>query len=174
MTDIGAKVAKIGAVVSDGMAALGSGKPWHAQKPDAQAFDRIEIITVPRYKESGLSGDEWRISGAIIFYRKGREVHRITTRNVQSACHHLSYHHDAAVENGRGFFAGEPFACDQEGCTEPPTVWYRLKKQYCREGHASDPHRETYRQFCDRHATRGDCGLEDSDSNYERIERPEQ
>jgi len=172
MSDIDSAVAKISEVLADGMAKLGSGKPWHAHKPDGQAFDRIEIVTVPRYKESGLSGDEWRISAAIIFYRKGQEVHRVTTRNVQSACHHLAWHHDAAVSDGKGYFAGERDVCDQEGCAELATVWYRLKNQFCREGHGTEPHRETYRQFCERHSTRGDCGLEDADRNYEKIARP--
>lgn len=39
-------------------------------RPDAQAFDEVRIVTVPRYKQSGLSGDEWRISAAIRLYRK--------------------------------------------------------------------------------------------------------
>jgi hypothetical protein len=46
-----------------------------ALRPDAQAFDEVRIVTVPRYKISGLSGDEWRISSHIEFYRKGRKVH---------------------------------------------------------------------------------------------------
>lgn len=39
-----------------------NGTRWRALKPDAQAFDRIEIITVPRLKCSGLSGDQRWIS----------------------------------------------------------------------------------------------------------------
>jgi len=45
-----------------------------ALRPDAQAFDEVRITTVPRYKMSGLSGDEWRISGKIQLLRKGRVV----------------------------------------------------------------------------------------------------
>ena len=45
-----------------------------ALKPDAQAFDEVRITTVPRYKMSGLSGDEWRISGKIQLLRKGKVV----------------------------------------------------------------------------------------------------
>jgi hypothetical protein len=29
-----------------------------------------------------------------------------------------------------------------------------------------------YRQFCDKHKTRGDCDLDDADHNYEQIEKP--
>ena len=46
-------------------------KPSRALKPDAQAFDEVRIVTVPRYKRSDLSGDEWRISAEIQFYRNG-------------------------------------------------------------------------------------------------------
>lgn len=42
-----------------------------AYRPDAQAFDEIRIFTVPSYKTSGLSGDEWRISATVEFYRNG-------------------------------------------------------------------------------------------------------
>lgn len=31
--------------------------------PDYSMVDEVVIRTVPRYKESELSGDEWRISG---------------------------------------------------------------------------------------------------------------
>lgn len=47
-------------------------KARRALRPDAQACDEIRIYTVPRYKTSGLSGDEWRISAVTEFYRKGR------------------------------------------------------------------------------------------------------
>ena len=150
------------------------GERWrHDTKPDAQAFDRVEIVTVPRYKTSGLSGDEWRISGSIRFYRKGRLVHEVGTRNVASACHHIGWHHDSAIDNGKGYFAGEPVACDQEGCAEPPTVWYRKIADYERSsGVRSELTQPTYRQFCDRHKTRGDCGLDDADDNYVQMEGP--
>jgi hypothetical protein len=46
-----------------------------AQKPDAQAFDEVRIKTVPRYKTSGLSGDEWRISATIQLMLSG-QAHR--------------------------------------------------------------------------------------------------
>ncbi len=42
-----------------------------ALKPDAQAFDEIRIKIVPRFKESELSGDGWRISCQFEFYRNG-------------------------------------------------------------------------------------------------------
>ena len=51
------------------MTSLGN-KIWRDLKPDAQAFDAVRITTVPRYKTSGLSGDEWRISAHVELLRK--------------------------------------------------------------------------------------------------------
>ncbi len=137
-----------------------------ALKPDAQAFDRIEIVTVPRYKMSDLSGDEWRISAEIIFYRKGVEIHRTGCRNVESACNLMGWFHASAVGDGKGYFAGEGDLCDQEGCDDKATVRADLKAGYCRDGHKHELNWPTYRLFCDEHKTRGDCGLEDADRNY--------
>ena len=79
-----------------------------AVKPDAQAFDEIRIITVPRYKTSGMSGDEWRISARIEFMRNGQVVNTEGgIRNVETAARHLSYLFDVATDNGQGYFAGE-------------------------------------------------------------------
>lgn len=149
---------------------LGSDKPWRALRPDAQAFDEIRITTVPRYKTSGLSGDEWRISAKIEFMRNGRVMAEDGARDVESAAKFLAWKLAMACDDGKAYFAGEGEFCDQEGCAEKATVTYRLKKTYCREGHPSEPSRPTTRQFCNLHRTRGDCGLEDSDANYEPVE----
>lgn len=146
---------------------------YRAIKPDAQAFDEVRIVTVPRYKESELSGDEWRISARIEFWRKGKVVHSCLSRNVHTACSHVGYRHDEATDDAKGYFAGEGDVCDQEGCSNPATVYLRLKKGYERNSGAERQlsHRGEYRCFCVRHQTRGDCGLEDADSNYEPITR---
>ena len=148
-----------------------------AYRPDAQAFDEIRIITVPRWKTSGLSGDEWRISASVIFYRSGREVHREEGyRNVEAACNFMGYFHAKARDDGHAFFAGEGDWCDQEGCSEKATVVLKMKQRFCREGF---PHKiistrlgvgiPTVRCFCEKHKTRGDCGLDDADTNYEPV-----
>jgi len=53
----------------------------YALRPDANSFDEIRIRTIPRYKTSGLSGDEWRISMVTEFLRKGKVVHETTAKN---------------------------------------------------------------------------------------------
>lgn len=139
-------------------------------KPDAQAFDEVRVTTVPRYKTSGLSGDEWRISAKIEFMRKGRVVAEEGCRDVEAACRLMAWYYSKACDDGKGFFAGEGDLCDQEGCAETATVTYRKKQDYCREGHPHEiKYTEKVRRFCARHSTRGDCGLDDADDNYELI-----
>jgi len=141
-------------------------KDNRALRPDAQAFDRIEIITVPRLKESGLSGSEWRISADIIFYRKGKEIHRENTRNVESACKFVATFYAVACDNGLAWFAGVDNLCDQEGCNESAKWRAEMRHEYCDQGHVHDKPWKSFRLFCERHKYRGDASFEDSDRNY--------
>lgn len=145
-----------------------------AMKPDAQGFDEIRIVTAPRFKESELSGDEWRISSVIQFYRKGVLVHEANGgRNVESATMLLGHAFLTACDDALGYFAGERDACDQEGCSSRGTIALRLKKGFNRDGTERPLSRGgEYRLFCGRHRVRGDCGLEDADDNYEAIPTP--
>lgn len=145
--------------------------PRRAMKPDAQGFDEIRIITVPRFKESELSGDEWRISGRTQFLRNGVVIHEIgSARDVSVAARHLAFRLDEAHDEGHGHFAGEGDFCDQEGCCRTDTKVFRLKKGYNRDGSERRLSEGEYRRFCPQHAHRGDCGLEDADSNYEVVD----
>ena len=92
-----------------------------ALRPDAQAFDEVRIITVPRYKTSGLSGDEWRIHAEAQFYRKGRLIFSEGCRDVQAACGLVYGWYVTACDDGKAYFAGDGVTCDQEGCHEPAT-----------------------------------------------------
>lgn len=142
--------------------------PRRAMKPDAQGFDEIRIITVPRFKESELSGGEWRISARTQFLRNGVVIHEIgAARDVAVAAHHLGYRLDEAFDNAQGYFAGEGSFCDQEGCCSTETRVFQLKKGYNRDGtERSLGSGGEYRRFCKQHSHRGDCGLEDADDNY--------
>ena len=141
-----------------------------ALKPDAQAFDEVRIFTVPRYKMSGLSGDEWRISATIQLLRKGKVVAERGAGRVESASSMLPWFILQSMDEGLGYFAGEGDLCDQEGCAETATVTYKLKKRYCEEGHESETFGTQVRRFCQKHSKRGDCGLEDADRNYELMD----
>ena len=66
--------------------------------------------------------------------------------------------------------------CFQPGCADPAVTEYQLKRRFSRDGHDIGPGEiggsPMRRKFCARHARRGDCGLEDADSNYEVIGGP--
>lgn len=141
-------------------------------RPDAQAFDEVRVVTVPRYKESEMSGDEWRISAEMQLLRKGKIIARRYCGTVEVACAILPAFWLESIDDGNGYFAGDGVHCDQEGCSDTATVRYRKVKDYCRAGHMTEPLEPTYRHFCERHKRRGDCGLDDSDANY--VEEPMQ
>lgn len=149
-------------------------------RPDAQAFDEIRVTTIPRWKDSELSGSEWRISAKVEFLRNGIVKHEWFCGKVEAAATMMGFKFMEAMDNGIGYYASEDDFCDQEGCKEKASVFLKKKADYCREGHKTEPpSRGNYaklgetpqgaiRQFCERHSRRGDCGLDDSDSNYEK------
>lgn len=144
---------------------------WLDQRPDAQGFDEVRIVTVPRYKESYLSGDEWRISASIQLWRKGKMIVERGCRDVEAAVMLLGGFWLESLDNALGYFAGDGITCDQEGCAEKATVRYLKHANYARgDGHKSELTRPTYRHFCERHKVRGDCGLDDADRNYELVD----
>lgn len=141
-----------------------------ALRPDAQAFDEIRIRTVPRYKTSGLSGDEWRIHAEVEFYRKGKLIFSEGCRDTKTAAGMLYAWYVRAVDDGKGYFAGDGLTCDQEGCSEPATVRYEKLASYCHDGHKTEcSDVAKHRHFCEKHSTRGDCGLDDADANYAQV-----
>lgn len=139
-----------------------------AYRPNAQAFDEIRIRTIPRYKQSHLSGDEWRISAVAMFYRNGELLHESDScGTVQDVVHRLTALMDKACEEN-SYYAGEKDWCDQEGCSAKATIWYKRKHQHCqscgdKRGTALE---RDHRKFCEKHKIRGDCGLDDADRNY--------
>lgn len=137
-------------------------------RPDSQAFDEVRIVTTPRYKTSGLSGNEWRISATVQILRKGKIVHEQGYGNVEYAARFLPALLVELHDNGKAYFAGENDSCDQEGCSKEATVFYRKKKDWCSGcGESKEiTFGKKYRKFCEEHKLRGDCGLDDADENY--------
>lgn len=142
-----------------------------ANTPDAQLYDEVRLVTVPRYKTSPLSGDEWRISYQVQFVRKGRVISTVdnwdcthAVRNAVKDYGPTDSIHLKGVDN----------ICDQESCLEQAAVTYKLKMLYDRNGIETDPYREDHRplvrKFCQEHSTRGNCALEDADDNYEILQ----
>lgn len=150
-------------------------KETRADRPDSQFVDEIRIVTVPRWKESELSGDEWRISARIDFYRKGVVVGSKGARDVGMAARFVDWFLVSGRENGEidtPNTLGD--CCDQEGCCKPWTTRLALKKRYGTDGKVIERKWmegvTEYRAFCDQHKMRGDCGLDDADANYEPME----
>jgi hypothetical protein len=148
-------------------------KPWRDIKPNAQAFDEVRIRTIPRWKESELSGDEWRISAVIELLRNGRVIVTRSFRDIEAACIYAGAVYHDAIGDGKANFAGEDDICDQEGCSEKATITYRKLANYCNAGHKSESQMTKIRCFCERHRNRGDCGLDDADRNYVLIQNDE-
>lgn len=148
---------------------------------DAQMFDEITITTIPRFKESYYSGSEWRFSAEATYWKKGIIVHRQRGSTVQWLAEHLLLESRSFVltaETQRALDA----LCAQEGCMAPAVNTYRMKHQHCKccaSSEASDRfeavnggNRVNVRRFCARHSNRGDCGIDDSNANYELIDGP--
>lgn len=181
----------------------------------------------PRWKTSGLSGDEWRISAVVEVKRHPsptapvaatRTFHRM--RNVLEYAPYFVYSHlpelfsspsailtverkgyvlmteerstfgDALIGLGWHIVTAnegregvrwshltdeqEKIRCQQVGCSKLPCVAYRLKKLQMNPSESIMVAPEydftgQYAWYCQEHSRRGDCGLEDSDSNLETI-----
>jgi hypothetical protein len=145
-------------------------KLYHRRLRDFESFDRVELSIVPRYKTSGLSGDEWRQHIAVKFYFKGELVHETGFNRMRDALMLLG---------GEWIRAQEPIPdriielestkCDQPSCTAEAVGRFELKKLTADNGEyldMSDQYLRYYRKFCKRHLRRGDCSREDADDNY--------
>lgn len=134
------------------------------------------MVTVPRWKDSELSGDEWRFSVRVEAYRKGILLATYGTHSIRGAGamlpSKLFFWGGTAVPQGwdeespRSVAFWDAF-CANPGCAEPATIEYRLIHHYCDEGHAHDASwRNEHIRFCERHKHRGDASFADADQNY--------
>ena len=142
---------------------------YHKRHRDFEYYDRIEFGIVPRFKTSGLSGDEWRHTIVVRFYFKGVEVRLETYGDMKAAAAHLPgifYSYEPIPE---AVIAREKDCCDQPGCEQKWVGRFELKRQTAPTGEwldASESSLRYYRQFCLKHIERGDCSREDADRNY--------
>lgn len=153
-------------------------KPTHVDHPDDERYDSITIEIVERWKESELSGDEWRFGYLVSAWRKGEVIVSHYWTTLDYALKALQHTINIWPTDGDNFnldaWNRTKTLCDQPGCASTATIFYKRLKPYTKGGEELVDHkwRNEYRQFCDRHKTRGDCGLDDADHNYERIEKP--
>lgn len=150
---------------------------WYERHPDDEWIDEIRIRVVPRYKTSGLSGDEWRVGAVIEIYRKGLLIKERFLSRIEYAVSALGGTLLDLADEGCSNYDEFLKYCFQPGCSELGTVEYELIDEYYRGTSDVKPKQEwrksVRRRFCTAHARRGDCGLEDSDANYWLASAPE-
>lgn len=148
---------------------------WHKRVDDFESFDRITFEVVPRYKTSGLSGDEWRQHVEVTFWFKGEKVHSAGFRDMQAALLMTGSEWVRAQEPipDRVIELERAGLCDQPSCAEKSVGRLKIKQEFER-GHRLHEDEtkwsDKYRQFCKKHIRRGDCSREDSDDNYEPMD----
>lgn len=147
---------------------------------DDQWYDEMRVRCVERWKESEMSGDEWRFSYYVEFLRKADVLVSRTFSRWEWAMAYVpslalndypggadEEHQEAPVIKHRYEF------CFQPGCPELATREFRLIKLYAPRSGQEIPksldadHRM---RFCYRHAgQRGDGGLMDADANLVEV-----
>lgn len=134
---------------------------------DSEFVDEVKISTVPSYKESHMSGDEWRTSAVVQFSWKGNVVFQTSFNNVQTAATFVPVLLLTIGEEGKSEHPKDSLEyCFQPGCSNKSVSEFELIKEYGREGKGWTPTFKKYRRFCEKHIVRGDSDLEDCDSNY--------
>jgi hypothetical protein len=157
---------------------------WWKPHEDHECIDEVRIITVPRWKTSDMSGDEWRVSALTQLLCKGMLIAEAGSANVRTAALALAWLLETLGECASDEKAEERYRraldrldgelCSQPGCSKEAMRVYRILTEYSREGFSRvvDANKYLLRAFCDDHASRGDCGLEDADVNYVELESP--
>ncbi len=145
-----------------------SDRESHKLHPDDEGIDRIEIQMVPRFKESGLSGSEWRVSAFIRLFRKGEMVYEEQHGALENAVAFLPHLLNSLSDHLAKPLWGETKKCYQVSCSEEGKHKRYLKTQYSKQGEGPLPESffNKFRRFCDKHLHRGDGDLEDADTNY--------
>lgn len=142
---------------------------YHRRLRDFAAFDEITLKVVPRYKTSGLSGDEWRTSVHLTFMFKGICVHESQARDMETAAAYLAHEmSECSMPLPNPILKLEESLCDQPGCSQKAIGRLKLKRLTSLEGEylADEENLGYFRQFCLQHIERGDCSREDADENY--------
>lgn len=147
----------------------------HVDHPHDERFDTVTVECEPRWKESGLSGDEYRFSYIVRFFRKGELIIQRSYSRLEWALEAMRPGYPADEKS----FDHEAWdrtkdKCDQPSCAKEASVFYERLKPYTKQGQELVKRADflEYRQFCEDHTTRGDCALDDADHNYRPIADP--
>ena len=145
----------------------------HRRLPNWEQYDEISMKVVPRFKQSELSGDEWRTSILIEFFHKCTRVKVESARNMHIASMLLGSMLLNDFDNSmESILPIESTHCDQPGCNKLDNSRFTIGKLVDNEGQwldMSEQHGTYYQQFCTTHSTRGDSDREDCDGNLIEI-----
>lgn len=146
---------------------------------DSGTHDKVTVETIERWKESEMSGDEYRFSYRVTWWRNGMVFDRRSFGSMAYAQARIGMgtpeerdEEELArrVHSEREMLwtrEREAELCAQPACSLFAVAEFRLRKAWCNrcgEGHISTS--DQRRRFCGRHLLRGDCGLDDADANY--------
>lgn len=174
-----------------------SGDEWrfasslYSREPHRRDWRRISdygrLQNAPAFVYPELYGDfvsgKWteefaaRKVGAITFSWKGYPIWSTSYAGEPSdllvAAAHLPFAWMQAGDQGCDPTPLKALCC-QPGCSDPHVSVYRLLRRYCSEGKPHDPIDRwvDVRGFCGKHLRRGDCGLDDADTNYVVVSGP--
>ena len=141
-----------------------------------EPFDEVRMRVVPRYKTSGLSGDEWRTGVVCELLFKGEVVADTFWSSMEVAATRLAaFMDDSACPIPERVIEIEAVKCFQPSCKNDSVATYLLKRLTSRQGEylaESEHYCDSVRRFCRVHLRRGDCSREDCDENYEVIDGP--
>jgi len=148
----------------------------------------ITMERTPRWKESELSGDEWRFSlrGVIVLKDwKHGGIRQVAVAGgrwslIEVADLVAAWLHQNRDDLMPPFSITDPSelrCCFQPGCADWPEVLYGIKQEWTWFPHQgrrmeSESGGPSVRAFCGKHRHRGDCDLEDADKNYYEIAYP--
>lgn len=132
---------------------------------DDCGFDQVIVESEPRWKESELSGDEWRWNHIAKVFRKGRVLAFEGGSDQFEATVRLL----PTLQTIRGWRFLSVDECAQPGCAKEPDVMLRIIRQWTKDGTKSSVRDNYVRAFCRDHLHRGDAGLNDNDDNYEKL-----
>ncbi len=145
---------------------------------DDPLYDKIVIELEERYKQSTISGDEWRFGNRVRLFYKGKELdnglmHSDICITLEKLAEQIKLLEPLDSSNNNKQFDD---ICCQPGCAERGTRKYVFKKIFPSNsftGAENVPDANGYTKgmvFCDAHGKRGNCGLTDADDNYICIE----
>jgi len=154
--------------------------------PEDDGVIDMTMERIPRWKESELSGDEWRYTmvatimmkdwedgGSISEFIHGKDFAQMALRVAQRLDELMSYGNQLTVP----YAVDKPSdirVCFQPACIRSPVNVFSIRQHYTGfpyQGHKMDDNYggPSVRAFCKQHSHRGDCDLEDNDDNYELI-----